>query len=456
MKRTFFHPGSKTRRVFRGERGSVLVVVLWVSVSLVSLTLLFGHSMLLAYRATDNDVSARQADQAIEGAVRYAKFLAAETLGELPPIEEYEAEAVPLGEATFWFIGRAADGSAPGSARAYALVDENSKLCLNMGSPAQLPLLAQMLAELPGMTPDLATAIVAWRTSDKMNLLPPANGTATEAKFESVEELALIEGIDELVLYGEDTNQNGALDPNEDDGDRTPPADNADGRLDVGLVEYITAFTKEPATRSDGGTRVNLATGGGQWRTPLQEYLTTALDSTKAQAVLNAIPGGTTRFESVLQFYDLVKGSLSAEDFDKVCSDITAATTELLNVNTASETVLARVPGLGEKAAEALVTQRLTRTQPSTGLAWAAQVIRDNGGNLNEAGKWLTGRSFFVSADVVAVGRHGRGYRRTRCVIDATTSTPRVVYRRNLAPFGWALGSEARQLLAEQRKETFR
>src|SRR6266540_4281702 len=42
--------------------GSVLIVVLWACLGLVSVTLLFGHSMLLAYRGADNDLSGRQAE----------------------------------------------------------------------------------------------------------------------------------------------------------------------------------------------------------------------------------------------------------------------------------------------------------------------------------------------------------------------------------------------------------
>ena len=52
------------------QRGSVLIVVLWASVGLVSIALLFGHSMVMTYRGADNDFAGRQADQAIEGGIR--------------------------------------------------------------------------------------------------------------------------------------------------------------------------------------------------------------------------------------------------------------------------------------------------------------------------------------------------------------------------------------------------
>jgi hypothetical protein len=59
-----------------------------------------------------------------------------------------------------------------------------------------------------------------------------------------------------------------------------------------------------------------------------------------------------------------------------------------------------------------------------------------------------------VSADIAAVGRHGRGYRRTKVVIDLSDSTkgPQIIYRRDLSPLGWALGSEVRQQLALKKE----
>ncbi len=48
--------------------GSVLVVVLVVCLGLVSLALVLGHSMLMAYRGADNELAGRQADAATLGA----------------------------------------------------------------------------------------------------------------------------------------------------------------------------------------------------------------------------------------------------------------------------------------------------------------------------------------------------------------------------------------------------
>ena len=44
------------------------------------------------------------------------------------------------------------------------------------------------------------------------------------------------------------------------------------------------------------------------------------------------------------------------------------------------------------------------------------------------------------------------GYRRAKLVIDMSTRTPRIIYRRNLAPLGWALGNEIRDALAARKE----
>jgi hypothetical protein len=57
------------------ERASVLIIVLWVCIGLVSIALYFANSMTYELRASDNRVSGLAADQAIEGAARYVSYV---------------------------------------------------------------------------------------------------------------------------------------------------------------------------------------------------------------------------------------------------------------------------------------------------------------------------------------------------------------------------------------------
>ncbi len=452
----------------QSQRGSVLIVVLVVCLGLVSLVLVFGHSMLMAYRGTDNDIAGRQADQAIEGAVRYAQYVLATSgsNGQFPDSTTYQNEAVQVGNGFFWFIGRPGDTEASDTP-AFGLVDEASKLNINAATLG-------MLLDLPGMTPELAGAIIDWRDA---NETPVANGaesdvymlkqpsySAKNAPFESIEELALVNGADMTILYGEDTNMNGVLDPNEDDGNKTPPDDNSDKKLDPGVLEYLTAYSRELNLTTSGSARTNITwqntpqNQAQQQMQAMQGRLRTLLGNYFDTATVNAVVGRFNNAnqppKSVLEFYTRVRNQLTEDQFDQISDSLSASDAKyiigLVNVNTASQTVLACIPGIGADNAATLVAARSQRATPATNIAWVASVLDDAAAA--QAGPFLTVQSWQVSADVAAVGHHGRGYRRTRFVIDKTGDTPKVVYRRNLAPLGWALGDAARQTLAA--KET--
>lgn len=459
----------------RITRASVLIVVLWATLGLVSVALLFGHSMTMTYRGADNDIAGRQAAQAIDGAVRYVETLLtdAESPGLLPDPADYLNDSVPVGEATFYLIGRS-DEVSDGTVRAFGLVDESAKLSLNMNPNAQNPTaalsaLAASLKLLPGVTEDFIDAIVDWQDpdddvsgngaeSDTYLQFTPAYA-CKNGPFESVDELALLSGATREVLYGEDTNLNGVLDANENDGDESEPSDNADGRLDAGILEYVTVFNRESNKQSDGTTtRIdirNLTQNAAALATLIDEKLGTG----RAQRIIQAASAGGP-LTSPLDFYVRCKtaSALTEEEFGQLAYEISMEAGEhlygLVNVNTASETVLTCIPGIGTDKAADLVAARLNREQTDTNYAWVVAVLTES--VAVTAGPFITGRSSQVTADVAAVGRHGRGYRREKIVIDQSTGTPRVVYRRNLAPLGWALGTEIREELAQFKQEATR
>src|ERR1017187_4909939 len=132
----------------RRERASVLIIVLWVCIGLVSSALYFANSMTYELRASDNRVSGLAADQAIEGAARYVGYVLSSyaTNGAAPASTQFACQAVPAGDAKFWLIGR--DGTGQNTTEpAFGLVDEASKLNLNTAN-------TNVLSYLPNMTPD--------------------------------------------------------------------------------------------------------------------------------------------------------------------------------------------------------------------------------------------------------------------------------------------------------------
>jgi len=448
----------RSRRSRASERASVLVIVLWVAFGLVSIALYFAHSMSFELRAADNRVAALEAEQAIEGAARYVSNVLAnvEEPGLVPDRQTYQVEAVPVGDSTFWLIGRSDQQKAP-DRPVFGLVDEASKLNLNTAS-------SNMLEWLPRMTLDLEASILTWRDASTNTALGGAGDETymrlnpaylcKHAPFETVDELRLVYGTDLEILLGEDANLNGALDRNENDGDVTLPMDNRDGRIDPGLLEYVTVYSLEPNTTTNGASRLNVTTTNGlnQVYALLGEQLGTSRANEIRQKVQTSFgstgPGrGPTTNRSVLEFY--FRSEMTADEFALVETNLTAASgttiAGLVNVNTASEPVLACLPGIGVSNAPALVSYRQSNRSRRHSLAWVKDVLDQ--ASAFEAGPYLTGRSYQFTADIVAVGRHDRGYRRVKFIFDTSEGSPRIVYRQDRTHLGWALGPEVRKTL---------
>jgi len=418
----------------QATNGSVLIIVMWVSFGLVSLALYFAQAMSLEMRAADNRAAALEAEQAIAGAARYVTNILARLPepGQIPELNTYRAEAVLVGDATFWFIGRS-DRTTAVDMPAFGLVDEASKLNLNTATLA-------MLEALPRMTPELAAAIIDWRDGDDevtdggaeattyMRLNPAYQCKNTN--FESVAELRLVAGAYLEILFGEDANLNGVLDSNENDGDVSTPSDNRDGTIEPGLFEYLTVHTRQPTTGTNVSNPQQLAS-----------LLTDRFGAQRANQVLASIGPGAG---SVLEFY--VRSGLTREEFIQIESSLVGTNgVGLVNVNTASEAVLRCIPGIGTTNAASLVGYRQSNADKLNTLAWLTEVI--SRADALAAAPWVTGRTYQFSADIAAVGRHGRGYRRVKMIIDTSEGSFTFRERRDLTQFGWALGRQVRETL---------
>jgi len=455
MKR--LHTSSGCRNELASSRaGSVLVIVLWVTLGLVSITLYFANSMAMELRASDNRASGIAADQAIEGAARYVAYVLTTyaTNGVMPDLTEYQAQAVPVGDARFWIVGR--DNSYPVAHPgrvAFGLVDESSKLNLNTVS-------TNTLATLPRMTADVVNGILDWRN-------PNGNG-GTElyyamaqppyqrkgALFESVDELRLVYGTTMDILAGDDINRNGVLDSNE-------PDENGNGQVDPGILEYLTVYSREPNAHSNGTPLVNINN-----EAQLRALLQSNFGGGRANQVLNRLgfgaatrPGTTNAparatavtLSGLLQFY--LRSGLSETEFEQIYPDIAVGgasyTQGRVNINTASATVLSCLPGMDINSAQQAVSYRQSNPNNLGSIAWIVDALgRGSTAVLGlETGDYITTRSFQFTADIAAVGAYGRGYRRVKFIFDISDGTARILYRQDLTRLGWALGQDVRQAM---------
>jgi type II secretory pathway component PulK len=464
----------------RAQQGSVLVIVLWIAFGLVSLALYFANSMNFELRASDNRVSAMAADQAIEGAVRYINYLLTQQTangsnGVFLTLGDAQCRAVPVGEAHFWLIGRDTNNPVGPGRLCFGLVDEASKLNLNTAT-------VEMLENLPRMTPELAAAIVDWRDEDSevsaeggaeddiYQRLSPAY-RCKNAPFESIDELRLVYGMDLTTLYGEDSNLNGVLDPNENDGDQSPPHDDSNGKLDPGILEYVTLWSRES---NSGRTNVNdpqnlallleemLSTdranqilarfpsgggrGGGQTGGGSQGGGQSGQSGQSGQGGQGG--GGVAAVGSVLEFY--LQSGMTEEEFAQIADYITATNSDtysegLININTASEAVLGCLPGIGTNDASAVVAYRESNSGNLGSVAWLVNAVGNEAAR--QAGPYVTTHSYQVGADIAAVGHHGRGYQRMKYIFDTSEGELKILYRQDLTHLGWALGRDARNNL---------
>ncbi len=431
----------------RRENGSVLIIVLWVAIGLVSIALYFANSMNYELRAADNRVNGVSAEQAIEGAARYvaSTLQTFATNGAVPDNTQFQCEAVPIGDAKFWLIGRDPDAANP-TEPYFGLVDEGAKFNLNTVN-------TNVLSYLPNMTIDFANAIEDWRGSNGMVSLNYASSgyAAKNAMFETVDELRLVYGATSDLLVGEDLNLNGVLDKNEKDL-------NGNGQLDPGLFEYVTVYTREPNFHADGSSLTNVSAAS---RSTINTLLQNASIST------SYVNGLTNRiYPSLLAFAVRCKTiGMSSDDFSRLANNITTFNptnvtyiTNRVNINTASLDVLtALFTGVtntmdeqtAEGAAQTAVTYRQQNPTLLTSVAWLIDALGTSSPVITALarGDFVTTKSYQFTADIAAVGAFGRGYRRVKFIFDISEGAPKILYRQDLSRFGWALGEKARENL---------
>jgi type II secretory pathway component PulK len=445
--------GTGGRRFGRRQEGSVLVIVLWIAIGLVSIALYFANSMNYELTASDNRVNGVVAEQAIEGAARYVAFALQNfaTNGAVPNNTQFKCAAVPIGDAHFWLIGRDPNADNP-TEPYFGLVDEGGKLNLNTVS-------TNVFQYLPNMTIDFADAILDWRGTNGLESFDytSAGYVSKNSPFETVDELRLVYGATTDLLLGEDRNRNGVLDKSEKDL-------NGNGMLDSGLLEDVTVYTREPNFGPGGSLFTNVNTASAATLRGLFQNVGVSTSYVPALVRTNA---NNRPYQGLFKFALACKnGGMSTSDFGMICDQITTSTNTYLrnrvNVNTASVDVLtALFMGLNqdqstaESAAQSLVSYRQQNPSLLVSLAWVVDAL-GNGNPVVTAlarGDYITTHSYQFTADIAAVGAYGRGYRRAKFVFDVSDGSPKILYRQDLSRLGWALGDQVKTTLAANQTQ---
>jgi type II secretory pathway component PulK len=316
----------------------------------------------------------------------------------------------------------------------YGLVDENSKIDLNTAT-------RDMLLKLPGMTEEIADSIIDWRDPDDtpgprgaesayyLNLRHPYQ--CKNAAFESVDELLLVRGMTSSILYGEDANRNGLLDPNEDDADASPPADNRDGVLNPGLYRYLTVWSQVPNTDAAGRPRININGPAQQVAQQLQPYVR----NPRFVAAFTAYRR-TRTFQSIGSLYDLP--GMTDEIFAALADHVTTSAEQtvrgLVNPNTAPAAVLLALPGMTEQDVAGLIALREQSSESQTSIAWVRQVV--GGAKFSAIAGLLTPRSYRFSCEALGRFTDRPVFKRLKVILDRSQTPATVVYWQDLSGLG--------------------
>ncbi len=124
------------------------------------------------------------------------------------------------------------------------------------------------LMQLPGMTLEIADAILDWMDEDdeprefgaeidfyssQQPASRPKNGP-----FDSLSELLMVRGVTPELLFGRDRNRNGVLDANEAETPLAIGVDPALGSLDLGWQPFLTLHSRELPLAPTGEARINI------------------------------------------------------------------------------------------------------------------------------------------------------------------------------------------------------
>lgn len=396
----------------KDRNGLVLVAVLWIVVVLTVITAILGRKSKLDSKvclARMESIRCKWACRAgIERAIGVLNEDERETdcLTDLWSDNDTDFNNIPLQRCTF----------------TVHVIDEASKLNINTATRDQL-------LGLPYMVEEIADAIIDWRDTDETpgevgveggyyENLPfgylPRNGP-----FRTIRELLLVRGVTEELFYGEDTNLNGRLDYNEMDGQASPPSDNADDFLDQGWAGYLTCYSYES---NDNGTDQTNQTNESSNQTNDADQ-----NSENSDQANNDNP--ETNENS-----DQTPNADQTNENSQQDTTNNQQTTAKVNINTASDIVLAALLGGGDEAlniAHEIIQYRDTLMYGIENISELVDQRVISNSDYQSIQDYITVTSNVFTIRCVATADRGGTYGatlQTEAVVDRSTSPCKILY----------------------------
>lgn len=354
----------------------------------------------------------------------------------------------------------------------FGIQDEAGKLNINWASREELTRLfaAVLDPELP--IEEYVDALIDWRDKDESTspagaeseyyrqLRPPYS--AGNSRLKTIEEMLLVKGFKAQVVYGEDYNRNGILDPMEDDGLENFPPDNADEELSVGLLPYVTVYSMSQDRAHDNKPRIYMNSKPEE----IEFILGELLESEVAEFIVAARKAGHV-FKSPAELASPLKVKGSAEPIELQISpaDLLIAMDRLttiprppnmgplgmmfaaplphvINVNTAPPPVLACLK-LDNEQIEQIVSARsqlsdIEKISPAwlinEDIMTPEELAKFTGPQLN--GLRIVTQSWQFTVESVGFGDHVGMVCRLQAVIEMQGQVPLIKYVRDLTKLG--------------------
>lgn len=382
----------------------------------------------------------------------------------------------------------------------YGLDNESAKLNLNeilLADLIETDGARNLLMSLPGMTEDVADAILDWIDEDDKQRefgaeadyysgssppYAPKNGN-----LDTVEELLLVRGVTPWLLFGGDANRNYTLEAREEPYVGNSGVDNSDGSMTCGWAAYLTLYSAETNLQADGTPRINLNETdlevlheqlkeklGDEWanfiiifrqngpleiegdpptapvklgnQTPDFEIepkytFTQVLDLVgKYTQITNPMTNQVTIIDTPFPDSPGVISVYLPKLMDAVTVVKEAAIRGRININQAPRTLLLGIPGLTPDVVENIIAERTaepTENEPErrheTWLLTEGMVTLDE---MKELMPLVTCGGAVHRVQVLGYFENGGPTARAEAIIDATSGTPGVVFWRDLTHLG--------------------
>ena len=424
------------------RKGLVLIAVLWIVMVLTIIVAVLGRKSRLDTKISIARTEAIRCKWACRAAIEKAVAILNEDDREtdcLVDLWSYDPEDFnDIYLERCWFSVR--------------VIDEAGKLNINTATKEQL-------LGLPYMDEEIADAIIDWRDTDET---PGENGIEggyyenltygylpRNGPFRTLRELLLVRGVTEELFYGEDTNLNGQLDYNENDGDITPPSDNGDNILDKGWAAYLTCYSSGTGSTSSTGTQSNStqssstqssstqssSTQSGSTQSGSTQSSSTQSSSTQSGSTQSSsTQSGSTQSSSTQSGSTQTQSTQTQTSQSQTSQSSSTESYALINVNTASDIVLAALLGGGDEAlqtARSIIAYRDTLMYGIESVSELSEEGIVSSDVLEQIQDYLTVTSNVFTIQCIANADRNGPYGaslRTEAVVDRSTSPCEILY----------------------------